>query len=253
MADDKDLQQEMRRLKEDIEQREREIERMVGGLIHDLRTPLSIVIEGSDLILEGGLGDLNDSQKEMLTCVKGSGINCMKIASSLLKFVKIMDGVYHPDTTRFNIYPTIDKSLQRFVGRRISEGKSVFVGDEQYKSGLDERVFVDGDEFFTERVLDNLISNAIKYSRQRIGVDVSQDNDVTTVCISDDGQGIPARFHGEIFQPYSDVDQTEQTGYRLGLYTARRLVEAQGGRIGFESTPLVGSKFYFSLPLHKSD
>jgi len=164
-------------------QREREIERMIGGLIHDLRTKAQIHIEVSGFLLEGFLGDLNESQRDMLAISLKSGIKGMEMIDHLLDFVKIMDGVYHLNATRFNIYPAIDQSIQRFVGREISAGKKVFVGDVEYKGSLDGEVFVDGDDFFTDRILDNLISNAMKYSVTIISLNVNQNGHMATVCI----------------------------------------------------------------------
>ena len=246
------LKEEMVNLKKDIEQREREIGRIIGGTIHDMRTPWSISMEGTEAVLDGLFGELNDSQRQVLEMGTRSLRELLKMMNYFMEFYKNMDGVHHPNITKLNLYPVIDQTLQNFWRRERFAKKKFYVGDEEYSGKLEGGVFVDGDEFLTGRVLDNLVSNAAKYSRSRVNVAVSKDEREATVSVSDDGEGIGPSLHDQIFQIYPKIPGRKD-GHGLGLYTARRLVEAQGGRIGFESAPFRGSRFYFTLPLNKSD
>ena len=115
---------------------------------------------------------------------------------------------------------------------------------------------VRGDPRRLEQVLNNLVSNAIKYSpdggRIRIRGRVRPDEVVVTV--TDEGIGIPAPEQSRIFEPFYRVD--DPTGRRaegvgLGLYLAKAIVEAHGGRIWVESEPGKGSAFSFTLPRHQ--
>lgn len=112
---------------------------------------------------------------------------------------------------------------------------------------------VRGDPLRLEQVLNNLVSNAIKYSPNggtvRIRGQVRPDEVIVTV--SDEGIGIPPTEQGRIFDPFYRVDEgpvRQAGGVGLGLYLARAIVEAHGGRIWVESEPGKGSTFAFSLP-----
>ncbi len=106
-----------------------------------------------------------------------------------------------------------------------------------------------------ERVLDNLIDNAIKYSPNggEIKVSVRQQDSDLVVSVADPGIGIAAEDGRKLFQPVGRLDAsvpgTAIKGVGLGLVVCRRLVEAHGGRIWVESEPGKGSTFKFTLPL----
>ncbi|HIP87320.1 MAG TPA: histidine kinase, partial [Anaerolineales bacterium] len=115
-----------------------------------------------------------------------------------------------------------------------------------------------GDPRRLEQVLNNLVSNAIKYSpdggRIRIRGRVRPDEVVVTV--TDEGIGIPAPEQSRVFEPFYRVDDSagrDTEGVGLGLYLAKAIVEAHGGRIWVESEPGKGSAFSFALPRHQPD
>jgi signal transduction histidine kinase len=106
-----------------------------------------------------------------------------------------------------------------------------------------------------ERILDNLIDNAIKYSPDggEVKVSARRDGDSVLISVSDQGIGISAANLKKLFQPFSRLETlvagTAIQGVGLGLVVCRRLVEAHGGRIWVESELGKGSTLYFTLPL----
>ena len=105
-----------------------------------------------------------------------------------------------------------------------------------------------------EQVLNNLISNAIKYSHpnNRIWVDVQLDGDKITTKVKDEGQGIPKEELDSLFTSFKttsvkSTSSEKSTG--LGLAIAKKIVEAHSGSISVTSTPNAGSEFTFTLPL----
>jgi signal transduction histidine kinase len=108
-----------------------------------------------------------------------------------------------------------------------------------------------GDETRLEQVLFNLASNALKYtSKGEIRINGSAAAGQVTVCVSDQGPGIDARDLPHIFERfYRSTDAAKQTkGAGLGLYLARAIVEAHGGRIWADPRPAKGARICFSLP-----
>jgi signal transduction histidine kinase len=96
------------------------------------------------------------------------------------------------------------------------------------------------------------LSNAIKYNRQGGSVTLSCDvvSDYVRIAVADTGAGIPDERRQEMFQPFHRLgaERTHIEGTGIGLVLCKRLVEAMDGRIGFESTVNVGSRFWFELP-----
>jgi signal transduction histidine kinase len=101
------------------------------------------------------------------------------------------------------------------------------------------------------QVLSNLIGNAIKHTANdgSIVVYAERDAERATVLVRDSGRGIDARDLPRIFERYYQAPTSHRAGVGLGLYIAKAIVEAHGGRIWAESTPGAGSRFYFTLPL----
>jgi signal transduction histidine kinase len=104
-----------------------------------------------------------------------------------------------------------------------------------------------------KQVLMNLLGNAVKYNREGGTVAVSWQGPAdgrVRITVADTGHGIPPERQGELFQPFSRLgaEATSVEGTGIGLAICKRLVEMMDGRIGFESTPGVGSTFWVELP-----
>jgi signal transduction histidine kinase len=113
---------------------------------------------------------------------------------------------------------------------------------------------VRADRVRVERILYNLLHNAVKYSPDGSSVEVFavHGERYLTVCVRDQGTGLSESDQAMLFQPFQRLDKEgsgNAKGTGLGLLVCRRLVEAHGGHIWVESEPGKGSSFYFSLPL----
>jgi signal transduction histidine kinase len=117
----------------------------------------------------------------------------------------------------------------------------------------EEPLFVRCDPLRIEQTLTNLVSNAIKYSPRggRVRISVRREGDAVQVCVSDEGVGIGASDLEHIWEPFRRTGLSRESvpGVGLGLWTAKRLVEAHQGTIKVESTLGSGSTFTVSLPL----
>jgi signal transduction histidine kinase len=103
-----------------------------------------------------------------------------------------------------------------------------------------------------DRILTNLLGNALKYSRDRVIVHAECTHDRVSVSVADRGAGIEADDLPRIFDRYYRGQRHEGEGLGLGLYIVRKLVEAHGGMIWAESREGEGSTFTFTLPMHRA-
>ena len=133
---------------------------------------------------------------------------------------------------------------------RIAEGRTIEVS---VPADL-PRVYVDPLQI--GRVLDNLLSNALKYSDGRIVVTSTEDRDLGVIrtTVSDEGDGIPSDLVEDVFDKFMRVRRGLRRGREgagLGLAICRAIVEAHGGRIGVDSVEREGSTFWFTLPIDR--
>lgn len=228
--------------------------RFLATMSHEVRTPLNGVLGLAELLEST---PLDDQQRRHLGLLRLSGDNLRTIVDDILDFSRIEAGGMQ----------ILEKP---FEPRRLVENAVALWRARAFKSGIKLRLDppvdlpqqVRGDALRVRQVLDNLISNAIKFTprgsvtvRLEAEVEKSEDTDVQErirFSISDSGVGIPADAIGRVFDRFTQVDDSPSRrfgGTGLGLAICRRLVELMGGTLDAESTPGVGSTFRFSLPL----
>lgn len=226
----------------------REIDRLKSEFIatasHELRTPLTSVQMGVHLLLERAAGDLTDKQVEVLSACREDCERLDKLMRDLLDLSRIEAGESKPTLEPINARDLIDKAAQEL--RPQVESK-----------GLDFRTDVPADlpkviadRSQVERVLANLVVNAIRYTKQgEIKTSAEPRGNFVAVSVSDTGTGIPPEYLPHIFDKFVQVPGTATGGAGLGLAISRLIVEAHGGQISVQSEPGRGSTFTFTLPV----
>lgn len=246
---------ELEEARRKLEQTHKELERanmlkteFVSVVSHELRTPLTNVRGYVELLLDGTAGDINATQQEYLEIVQANCDRLIAIVNDLLDISRIESGNLSLHFQRLVLQDLIHE-VTRSLAPQFEE-KNIALQLHLAKDDLP----ILGDRERVIQILNNLLSNARKYTPRggRVDVKAYRDNDFVQVDIADTGIGIPAHDQPHIFEKFyraenSFVEETRGTG--LGLAIAKSLVELHRGRIWLESEVGKGSTFSFCLPL----
>lgn len=234
--------------KEDAERSSHFKSEFLSIMSHEIRTPMNAVIGTTNLLLSE---DPKPEQLEYLNTLKFSGENLLAIINDILDYNKIEAGKLELNKTPFNIKHLIQKIKQSFYSRASEKGITVDLL-------LDDSIpnYLMGDQIRLSQVLNNLISNAVKFTHTG-GVTIQLDNvainntEVTVkFSVADTGIGMAADYLDMIFDPFTQETQDAGNNYEgtgLGLAITKRLVELHQGSISVKSKPGEGSVFTFSI------
>ena len=223
----------------------------IGTISHEFKTPLTAVMMGASLLENDGLGQLNERQNDVIQTIQENAQRLSDFVSELLELSKIESkkSLYMPEPC--SIASIANNSIKQFEDTAKKSGIIL----ENYIKGNLPLVFADFEK--TTWVLNNLISNALKYTKAggSITVDAYVKEDYMVVSVADTGEGIPPEFIDRVFDKFVQVKShdLEARGTGLGLSVAREIITAQNGQIRVESKLGEGSTFIFSLPLYRED
>ncbi len=247
---------------------ERELEQLredyTHMLVHDLRAPLTSIMNGIMMIQRGLGGPVTNQQQDLLKIAYQGSQTMLELINNLLDISKMEQGQMTLDLKPLPIFGVIDQAIDRL--RTLAESRRVRI--EQRLAAYLPPIEVDGEKIV--RVLQNLLDNAIKFSPAGAIVTVGayvtgphappadvpvqttfDGQEYLVVWVEDHGPGIPAAYFERIFEKFGQVRGRKVRGTGLGLTFCRLAVEAHAGRIWVESTEGVGSVFAFALPLRR--
>lgn len=233
---------------QDISQR-RAIERMknefVSVVSHELRTPLTAIRGSLGLLASGRLGTLAPQARHMLDIGVTNTDRLIRLINNILDVERLDSGRIVLQLQPCSIESLISQAVAAIAP--LAEKEDIRIES----APCPATVHADPDRVV--QTLTNLLGNAIKFSPRnstiRVSVEVSG-NEVV-FAVQDHGRGIPAEKLESIFERFEQVDASDSRkkgGSGLGLAISRSIVKQHGGRIWVESTPGVGSTFYFTLP-----
>jgi two-component system, NtrC family, sensor histidine kinase KinB len=235
---------------------ERELEQLredyTHMLVHDLRSPLTGILNGLAMVRRGLVGTINDAQAQSLDIAYNSGQAMLRMVNTLLDISKMEAGQMTLDRQPCSLYEVVDSALERVVPLAASSNINLENG---LPSGL-PLVEIDREKII--RVLQNLLDNALKFTPDRgtvrVAGDVNQPAHPGQVVLSvtDTGPGIPEQYRQRIFEKFGQIKDRKVKGTGLGLTFCKLTVEAHTGEIWVESEEGKGSTFLFTLPLTSS-
>lgn len=221
--------------------------KFLANMSHELRTPLNSIINFTRIVASGMRGDVNQEQVDYLNRVRANGEHLLGLINDILDLSKIEAGRMELYKQPCQLQDLVTSTLSTIIG--LTKGKSVELHHD-IEPDLPE---VQADRTRVRQILLNLLSNAAKFTEQgSITARVMRDGDFLMVRVADTGRGIPPEKLETIFEEFRQADEGSDRSYEgtgLGLAICKRLVEMHGGRIWAESTPGLGSTFYFTLPI----
>ena len=220
-------------------------EDLFSMIYHDLRSPLSNVISSLD-IMEGMLGLEDDDTVSSLFDIAVRSTNRInRLTSSLLDINRLEAGQSVANLSPTSPTDLIQASLQAVLPAANNKKQEIVC------NLRDDLPDIEVDEYMIQRVLINVLENAIKFSPadEKIIIGVRSEGNNIIFWVDDSGPGIPKEQYSHIFEKFVRLhDGTKVAGIGLGLAFCRLAVEGHDGRIWAESAPKGGTRFAFSIP-----
>jgi len=221
----------------------------IGLVSHELRSPLTVIIGAVNTVLTEGDRLSPEETRQLITDAALEADALSHLLSNLLELSRAQANRLLIRAEPVNVARIIQDTVEE-IKRQSSAHQ--FILDIPKKLPT---VYVD--RLRLERILYNLIDNAVKYSPQggEVRVSVKSEEERLVIAVSDQGIGISRSDQAKLFGPFQRLEELRLNGIRglgLGLLVCRRLVEAHDGRIWVESDPGKGSTFFFTLPLSYS-
>jgi signal transduction histidine kinase len=213
------------------EQASRAKSHFLANMSHELRTPLNAIIGFSELILVRSMKP--EKTQEYAGDIARGGRHLLAVLNNVLDMARIESGKVELEDCLIRLGDVVDHALSVLGGPDAHAGKELLV------SGGDD-VLVRGDEVRLRQVIINLVSNAVKFTREgdTIEIRIERNVDGVDVIVQDSGEGIPADKLSTIMEPFGQAESTytrSHGGVGLGLSIVRSLVELHGGRFTIES------------------
>lgn len=217
----------------------------IATISHELKTPISSIKMGLQLLENENTGSVNAEQKQLIDGIKDDSDRLLKITGELLNLSQVETGNIQLNMQKSSPY-TICRYALDAVKMQAEHKGIALVADIH-----DALPHIKADTEKTAWVLVNFLTNAIRYSpeQSQIVLSAAKSSDYVQFSVTDHGRGIESRYTQKIFDRYFQIPGSTKAGTGLGLAISKEFIEAQGGIIGVHSEVGMGSRFYFGLPV----
>jgi len=223
---------------------EKERKNLLSMFIHDMKNPVMTARGFLSRLISGKAGPLTETQQNHLEIIGNDLVKLEELIKGFLEFSKFESKEFKPVPNQYNITKALFDHIENI--KVEAEKKNIQILFEYFSS---IPIIIHADASMINRVITNLLDNAIKYTNQGgvVTVKLSDKNRYALVEVIDTGPGIPKEHLPYIFAAFYQVGRGSQ-GSGLGLSIAKKIIEAHDGKILVESTPEKGTTFRFTLP-----
>ncbi len=240
------VQRELAQKNARLERLVQEKDRAIGTVAHDLRNPLASVLLQVELLLDGVPGSVSEPQAKFLRAIERASRHMLVLVDSLLDLSTLETGKVQLELDEYDLIEQLREQLE--LAEVVANQKSITL-----ELRGESPLVVRADRAKLRQIIQNLFSNAIKYSHPggRVVITAARDAGEVRLSVQDCGVGIPKGELDRIFEPFGAKRGGGTAGEKstgLGLAIARRIAIAHGGRIDVESEPGRGSTFTLVIP-----
>lgn len=218
-------------------------------IVHDLKSPLTVILSGMNLLGKQNLGTLTETQKRLIVNLEKSGEDILNMINDLLDVERLEAGAL-----------TLQKTLTDtglLVQNQLAESQ-ILASTNKQKLTLSRDANLPQirvDRGLISRVIANLLSNALKFTPESgdVAVHLLRQENELIMTVADSGPGVPLHERERIFEKFAQVEGGERRGAGLGLTFCKMVVEAHGGRLTVGESDLGGALFRLSLPFAEEE
>ncbi len=247
----KRAEEELKRSAEELANINESKDRFISIISHDLRTPFSSILGYTDVLLNNR--DLpEDKQVEYISFIQESAKNMLDLVNSLLDWTRLQTGRIKFEPKKLDASLLANKCVNILGGTALKKNINLV-------SQVDRQIFIHADEGLMLQALNNLVSNAIKFTNPGGSITINAvpiaDEHVVQFSVKDTGLGIRKEDMEKLFRvdsKFTSLGTSGEKGTGLGLSLVKEIVEKHSGKIWVKSKVGKGTEFYFTIPVSSS-
>jgi two-component system, NtrC family, sensor histidine kinase GlrK len=221
--------------------------RFLRHMSHELKTPLANIREGTELLMDGAVGELDPSQREVMAILRENGIKLQRMIENLLSFSAWQTSSVGIESSEFRLRPVVKQVLENQQLTLLSQRVRLDVQVED--------VTLVADRSKMRLILENLVSNAVKYSPKggTIHIKAATASGSLIIDVADNGPGIPKEDRDHVFEAFYTGRAAKSTavkGTGIGLSVVLEFVAAHGGTVQIIDGEYPGAHFRIRMPLN---